>query len=311
MALKDIDFNGLKDKTVDAAKDMAGKVSVVVNDTVEKLKRRDIMTAPFMIEMIRTATNMYDHGWDERNGGNISLMVSEEEVAKYLDLTAVIREIPTGFDAPTLDGRYFLVTGTGKYFKNVQYAPDVNLGLIRVKDSGRTAELLWGYTDGGQFTSELPAHLMSHAARLAVDPDNRVVMHCHPGNLLAMTYVHSLDEKDFTRTLWQMCTECIVVFPEGVNVLPWMLCGTNSIGEATAEKMNTARLVVWAQHGIYGAGKDLDETFGLIETAEKAAEIYMKIAHLHIKNTITDDAMWQLADRFNLTPRSGYLNPRK
>ncbi len=310
MSLKDIDFNELKDKTVDAAKDVAGKVSVVVNDTVEKLKRKDIMTAPFMIEMIRTATNMYDHGWDERNGGNISLMVEEDEVAKYLDLTSVIREIPTGFDAPTLDGKYFLVTGTGKYFKNVRYAPDVNLGLIRVKDSGRTAELLWGYTDGGKFTSELPAHLMSHAARLAVDPENHVVMHCHPGNLLAMTYVHDLNEKAFTRTLWQMCTECIVVFPEGVNVLPWMLCGTNSIGEATAEKMNTARLVVWAQHGIYGAGKDLDETFGLIETAEKAAEIYMKIAHLPIKNTITDDAMWQLADRFSLTPREGYLSPR-
>ena len=31
--------------------------------------------------------------------------------------------------------------------------------------------------------------------------------------------------------------------------------------------------IVWAQHGIYGANKDLDETFGLIETAEKAADI--------------------------------------
>ena len=104
--------------------------------------------------------------------------------------------------------------------------------------------------------------MMSHAARLKIDLQNRVVMHCHPANLLAMTYVHMLDEKQFTRTLWQMCTECIVVFPDGVNVLPWMLCGTNEIGEATAEKMRTARLVVWAQHGIYGAGKDLDETFG-------------------------------------------------
>ena len=37
----------------------------------------------------------------------------------------------------------------------------------------------------------------------------------------------------------------------------------------TAEKMKTARLVVWSQHGIYGAGKDLDGTFDLIETAEK------------------------------------------
>lgn len=91
-----------------------------------------------------------------------------------------------------------------------------------------------------------------------------------------------------------MCTECIVVFPDGVNVLPWMLCGTNEIGRATVEKMQTARLVVWAQHGIYGAGKDLDETFGLIETAEKAAEIYMKIAHLPLVNTITGDQMHRL-----------------
>ena len=218
-----------------------------------------------------------------------------------------MRTIPTGFEAKELDGKYFLVTGTGKYFKNVEVDPAANLGIVRLTDGGRTAELLWGYTDGGQFTSEFPAHMMSHAARLRVDPENRVVMHCHPGNLLAMTYVHSLDEREFTRTLWQMCTECIVVFPDGVNVLPWMLCGTNEIGEATAEKMKTARLVVWSQHGIYGAGKDLDETFGLIETAEKAAEIYLKIAHLPLKNTITDEQMHLLEQRFNVKGRDGYL----
>ena len=269
---------------------------------------KNILEAPFLIEMVRTATNMYHHGWDERNGGNISLMLDEAELADYVDGNAVLREIPTGFDAPALDGKYFLVTGTGKYFKNVQYDPAKNLGLIRVTGGGKTAQLLWGYSDGGKFTSELPAHLMSHAVRLAVNPENRVVMHCHPANLLAMTYVHDLDERAFTRTLWQMCTECIVVFPDGVNVLPWMLCGTNEIGEATAEKMKTARLVVWAQHGIYGAGADLDETFGLIETAEKAAEIYLKIAHLPIKNTISDDAMHQLEKRFGVKAREGWLD---
>lgn len=269
---------------------------------------KDILTAPFLVEMIRTTTNMYAHGWDERNGGNISLMLDEAEVAEYIDINSVIRTIPTGFDAPSLAGKYFLVTGTGKYFKNVQYDPAANLGLIRMAADGTTAELLWGYSDGGRFTSELPAHLMSHVARLNVDPDNRVVMHCHPANLLAMTYVHDLDERAFTRTLWQMCTECIVVFPDGVNVLPWMLCGTNEIGEATAAKMDTARLVVWSQHGIYGAGKDLDETFGLIETAEKAAEIYMMIAHLPLVNTITDEQMHLLEKRFGVKAREGYLN---
>ncbi len=269
---------------------------------------KDILTADFMVEMIRTTTNMYDHGWDERNGGNISLLLSEEELKPYLDLKNVIRTIETGFEAPELEGKYFLVTGTGKYFKNVQYAPDVNLGIIRIADLGRKAELLWGFTDGGRFTSELPAHMMSHVARLSVDPSNRVIMHCHPNNLLAMTYVHTLDEREFTRTLWQMCTECIAVFSDGVGVLPWMLCGTNEIGMATAEKMKDQRLVVWAQHGLYGAGADLDEAFGLIETAEKAAEIYMKIAHLPRLNTITDEQLKTIADYFGHKIRDGYLN---
>ena len=123
-----------------------------------------------------------------------------------------------------------------------------------------------------------------------------------------MTYIHDLDEKAFTRTLWQMETECMMVFPDGVNVLPWMVCGTNEIGEATAEKMKTARLVVWAQHGIYGAGRSLDETFGLIETAEKAAEVYLKIAHLPWKQTLTDDDLHQIEARFGVKAREGWLD---
>lgn len=268
---------------------------------------KSFLESPVLQEMVRMLDLMYHHGWDERNGGNVSLRLKEDQLRDYLDLSSPLRELSTGFRAPALEGQIFLVTGTGKYFKNVIYAPQVNLGVVRLKDGGEKAELLWGFEDGGTFTSEFPAHMMSHQARQQVDPESRVVMHCHPTNLLAMTYVHSLEEKAFTRTLWQMCTECIVVFPDGVNVLPWMLCGTNEIGEATADKMQTARLVVWSQHGIYGAGRDLDETFGLIETAEKAAEIYMKIAHLPRVNTITDEQLHLLEERFQVKAREGYL----
>ena len=102
-----------------------------------------------------------------------------------------------------------------------------------------------------------------------------------------MNYVHELDEKKFTHTLWEMCTECIVVFPDGVGILPWMLCGTNEIGEATAEKMKEFRLVIWAMHGIYGAGKTLDETFGLIETVEKAAQDVYKRQYIYRASVFT------------------------
>lgn len=265
------------------------------------------MRAPFLKEMCKTASNMYRLGWDERNGGNISYLLKEEEVAGYLNLDNVIRTIPlmgvneVDFDASPLEGKIFIVTGTGKYFKNVEDDPETNLGIVRIGKGGKEVELLWGFKDGGRPTSEFPAHMMSHMARLKVDPLNRVVIHSHPTNTLAMNYVHELDEKKFTHSLWEMCTECIVVFPEGVGVLPWMLCGTTEIGVATAKKMREFRLVVWAMHGIYGAGKTLDETFGLIETVEKAAQIYMLTAHLPRINTIKDEDMLKLLELFKVT----------
>ena len=269
---------------------------------------KNILDAPFIDEMKKTTANMYRLGWDERNGGNISYMLDEKEVAEYLDLNKVRRTIPIGFEAKSMVGKIFVVTGRGKYFKNVEFDPEKNLGIIRIAEDGITAELLWGYSDGGVFTSEFPSHLMSHMARITVDPENRVVMHTHPTHTLAMNYVHELDDKKFTHSLWEMCTECIAVFPEGVGVLPWMLCGTNEIGEATAAKMKDFRVVVWGMHGVYAAGKDMDETFGLVETVEKAAQIYMLTAHLPRINTIKDEEMMELAEYFGVNYRKDFLN---
>ena len=269
---------------------------------------KNILEAKFMIEAIRTLTNLYRLGWDERNGGNLSYLLYDEDIEGYLDTDKVIREIPMSFDASAIAGKLFLVTGTGKYFKNVQYDPAENLGIIRISDKGNVAELLWGFSDGGKFTSELPAHLMSHMVRLEIDPAHRVVMHTHPTNTIAMSLVHDISPRAFTRTLWQMQTESIVVFPEGVAVLPWMVCGTNDIGVATAEQLRRQRLCVWTAHGIYGTGRTLDEAFGLIETVEKAAQLYMLSAGLGIKNGITDDELRALAATFGLDYRREYLD---
>lgn len=269
---------------------------------------KNILDAPFVTDLQETMSNMYRLGWDERNGGNISCLLDPAEVSQYLDPDEVIREIPLGFDASDLAGRIFIVTGAGKYFKNAAADPEATLGVLRIAADGARAELLWGYSDDGTFTSELPAHLMSHRSRLAVDPEHRIIMHSHPTNLLAMNAVHPLDERETTRALWKTCTECIIVFPEGVGILPWMVCGTNEIGAATAAKLQEFRLVIWAMHGIYGAGRTLDEAFGLLETVEKAAQLYMLAAHLPRINTIEDDELIAVARHFKVDYRREYLN---
>ena len=268
---------------------------------------KNILTAPFVTEIGKTAANMYRMGLDERNSGNISIILDENFVAEYLDISRAIREIPLEFDAKALGGKILIATASGSYFKNIADAPEENMGIVKIAEDGSSAELLWGLKDGGRLTSEFPAHIMSHAVRLSADNENRVVLHCHPTNILAMTFVHELCERKFTHTLWQMCTESIMIFPDGIGLLPWMVCGTNEIGAATAEKMKEFRLVIWAMHGIYGSGKTLDEAFGLIETAEKAAQVYMLTAHLPRVNTITDEQLRSLAESLKLDYREDFF----
>ena len=274
----------------------------------ENLLKKNVADSPFAEEMREVTSNMYRLGWDERNGGNVSRLLTQEEATEYFAGAEVLRKIPLGFTADEIvRGRYFIVTGTGKYFKNVDKDPETNLGVVKISDSGEYAELLWGFKDGGKFTSEFPAHLMSHAARLKKDPENKVVIHSHPTYTIAMNTVCDIDELKFTKTLWKTNTEAVVVFPDGVGILPCMVCGTNLIGEATAKKMEEYRIVLWTNHGIYGSGKTMDEAFGLIETVEKTAQIYM-LTLGKVKNEIPDEVIKGLVDLWHLDVKSGILD---
>ena len=275
---------------------------------VSDKRMKDILTYPVLIEVCDIIDKMYQLGWDERNGGNVSYLLDENELSEYLDLSKIIRTYSLNFDASELKGKYFLATGTGKYFRNTKKDPETNLGIFRVSDDGLNAELIWGYKDGGRSTSETYAHLMCHATRLKVDPNHHVVIHSHPTNILALTHILPNDEKIFTKELWKVMTECIVVFPEGIGVLPWMQCGTYEIGVETCKKMVDRRLVVWGLHGIYGVGETIDEAFGLIETVEKASEVYLKYRNFEEVNTISDENLKGIAKFYGGKPRDGYLD---
>lgn len=268
---------------------------------------KNMLEHPILKEMCNIIDNMYRLGWDERNGGNVSYLLKEEEIKDYVDVTKVIRTYPVNFNAQELKGYYILMTGTGKYFRNTKADPETNLGLFRISEDGCNAELIWGYKDGGRSSSETYAHLMCHIERRKVNPNNRVVLHSHPTSTLALTHIIPNNDKDFTLAMWRVMTECIVVFPEGISVMPWRLCGTYEIGVDTANRMKDHRLVIWGLHGIYGCGDTFDEAFGLVETVEKAAEVYLKYLPFKELNTITDENLKEVAGLFKITPHEGYL----
>lgn len=268
----------------------------------------NILESVFMKEFGMLTDKLYSNGWHERNSGNISVLMDEADVLKYMSNNLVKRTIELDFAVPSLKGKHLLVTASGKYLKNVSRNPELSTGVIRIHEDGHKADVLWGFSDGGNPTSELSTHLQTHVARLSVDKTHKVVIHTHATNIMAMTFVHELEDKSFTKTLWKMCTESIVVFPDGVGVLPWMVCGNSDIGAATAKKMLEHKLVVWAMHGIFATGCSLDDTFGLIETVEKSAQIYLMIKNKDQINEITDEQLIQLTSFFNVTYKKGYLD---
>lgn len=270
----------------------------------------DFGKSEYVKQICAITAQSYQNGWDERNGGNVSYRILSDELTPFYNVREVKRVFKLGFDAHELAGRYYLVTGTGRYFKNVSIHPERELGLVRITKDGLSAELMWGYEDGAQPTSEFPSHLMTHIVRQKVDPNARVVMHCHPTNLIALSFTQELDERKLSQLLWRMQAESMVVFPEGVGIIPYMTPGTTDIGEATAKKMNEFRLVMWPHHGVFACANDPDETFGLIETVEKAAQIYSVIMQQggKIRQQITDKDLQELAGKFNVEPNKNLFN---
>ena len=231
------------------------------------LKNSEIIT-----EFVQILDNMYKQGWDERNSGNMSQLLSEEILLPYQKELFRKEGGTTGGTFPGLAEKIILITATGKYFKNMVKNPEENLGIIKIDKTGKKFDVLWGFSNNGAPTSELPTHLATHQARLEVNPKQSIVIHSHATNVLAMTFIHENNDKEFTKTLWKMTTEGVVVFPDGVSVVPWMVCGTEEIGLETAKRMKDVRTVIWSMHGIFVAGDTLDDAFGLMETIEKAAD---------------------------------------
>lgn len=260
---------------------------------------------PRMKELLENATrlssDLWLKGWAERNAGNVSVrLLPEEQILQ----PAPLEWEPTGARIPEAGGERFLFTGTGSYMRNLVHSPDHGLGVIEVGGGGESYRVLWGFTGGGDPTSELMPHLMAHAARIRVTRGgDRAIIHTHPTNLIALTYAMELDTKKLTRLLWQMHTECIVVFPGGCGFVTWRLPGSEDLACATAKVLETRTIALWQHHGIVAAGPDLDTAFGLIDTAEKAAQIYMLAAPLGgVPHRLSMEQLAALAEKFEVTP---------
>ena len=274
----------------------------------------NFLDAEFVQGFIRMANDGWEQGWHERNGGNLSYRVKPEEAESVRENFQAGEWRQIGTCVPKLAGEYFLVTGSGKYFRNVIIRPKDSLCMIELDEKGESYRIVWGLVNGGRPTSELPSHLMNHEVKKQLTNGRyRVIYHAHPANVIALTFVLPLKDEVFTRELWEMATECPVVFPDGIGVVPWMVPGGREIAVETSKLMESYDVAVWAHHGMFAAGEDFDLTFGLMHTVEKAAEILVKMLSMRPDKlqTIRPEDFRNLARDFQVTLPEKFLYEKK
>lgn len=274
-----------------------------------------ILETKFVKGFIKTAEDGFQQGWHERNGGNLTYRLKEfevEQISSRLNEGCEWKEI--GTHVPGLAGEYFLVTGSGKYFRNIIVDPEVCIAIIEINQVGDKYRIRWGLVEGGRPTSELPAHLMNHEVKKRVTEGRHwVIYHAHTTNIIALTFVLPLKDEVFTRELWEMATECPVVFPNGVGVIKWMVPGGRAIAQETSKLMERYDVAIWAHHGMFCSGEDFDLTFGLMHTVEKSAEILVKTLSMSPQKlqTIQPQNFIDLAEDFHLELPARFLFDKK
>ena len=301
---------------MDILESAAGAINKGASKVRDAVSDAAIEQQPFMRSFARLCSDGWQQGWHERNGGNLTYRMTEEEVEACKPFFAAEpgEWVEMGVQADNLRGAYFVTTGSGKYFRNVELDIDHNVGIVEINEAGDAWRIVWGLEGGAKPTSEFPSHFMNHSVRVAAtDGACRIIYHAHPDNVIALTKVMPLDAREITRALWKAMTECIVVFPMGVGVVEWMVPGGADIAKATSELMKTYDAAIWAQHGLFVSGPDFDTTFGLMHTIEKAAKIHAQALMMNgasgdFMNTITDDGLRDIARDFNLTINEDFLD---
>ncbi|MEG0070936.1 MAG: rhamnulose-1-phosphate aldolase [Raoultibacter sp.] len=261
----------------------------------------------FIKAFVRLCSDGWLQGWHERNGGNLTYRMTPTEVAMC---RSFFNEIPgawilMGVQADNLRGEHFVATGAGNYMRNVCLEPAAAIGIVEINEAGDAWRIVWGFKDGGRPTSEFPSHFMCHAARKEVTNGAcRVMYHAHPTAAIALTFALPLDARSISRVLWRSMPECVMAFPAGVGVVPFMVPGSIELARVTASLMETHDAVLWAQHGLICSGANFDAAFGLMHTIEKSAAIYAQACVVNggpaFLQTITDNDLRAIATSLQL-----------
>lgn len=243
---------------------------------------------------------LWQNGWAERNGGNITVNITDlvNDGIKALPAISEVKQIGTAL--PALKGAYFFCKGTGKRMRDLARWPMDNGSIIRILDDCASYVII---ADNAVMpTSELPSHLSVHARLIEKGSPYRATVHTHPIELIAMSHTKKLMGKDvLSNLLWSMIPETKAFCPLGLGVVPYTLPGSLELADGTLKELEDYDVVLWEKHGVFAKGLDVMDAFDQIDVLSKSAKIYINAKCMGFEpDGMSQEEMAEMTKAFNL-----------
>ena len=243
---------------------------------------------------------LWQRGWAERNGGNLTIRITEFADDGLRALPALCAPQPIGIRLPNLKGCWFYCKGTGKRMRDLARDPMSAGSIIRITEDCAHYEIV---ADSPVMpTSELPSHLSLQDYLIGSGSNYRATLHTHPIELVAMSHAREfLDSERLTRLLWAMIPETLAFAPLGIGVVPYALPSSVELASATLEMIKRYDVVLWEKHGTVAVGPDIMEAFDQTDVLNKAAILYKTAKQFGFTpEGLTPEAVGEIRDVFHL-----------
>ena len=254
-----------------------------------------------VIDQIAEVTGyLWQKGWAERNGGNITVNITEFASEEIASLPAIAPVQQIGKVLPYLRGKYFYAKGTGKRMRDLARWPMQNGSIIRICQDCASYEII--ADEPVLPTSELASHLSLQNYLLETGSTYKATLHTHPIELVAMSHNRRfLQGDELTRVLWSMIPETLAFAPLGLGIVPYKIPGSIELADATLEQIKTHDVVLWEKHGTVAVGTDIMDAFDQTDVLCKAAQIYISARSLGSEpEGMTPEAVREIQEVFNL-----------
>lgn len=251
-------------------------------------------------KVAEVAGYLWQNGWAERNGGNITVNITQWADDAMQRLPPISDIKPIGTTLPSLRGCYFFCKGTGKRMRDLARWPMENGSIIRILDDCASYVIIADHPV--QPTSELPSHLAVHNRLIEQQSPYKATIHTHPIEIVAMSHNREFLGKDvLTRLLWSMIPETKAFCPLGLGIVPYALPGSNALAEATLNELESYDVVLWEKHGVFAKGLDVLDAFDQIDVLSKSAKIYLDCRAMGFEpEGMSSAQMQEMTRAFNL-----------